>query len=385
MTRELTAAQIDALTKLRHELHAQPEISGEEARTAERIAEEMRNAGADQIWTGLGGHGVAAAFDGAAPGPTVMIRCELDGLPIQEVSDLPYRSAVDGKSHVCGHDGHMTMVVATARALAKRPGKGRVILLFQPAEETGMGAPAVVADPAWPELKPDYAFAIHNLPGLALGTVGLCTTTACCASRGMQIKLAGKSSHAAMPEDGVSPAGAMAELMTALPGLSKGRELDEAFRLCTLTHANLGEPAFGIAPGDGELRCTLRCESDATMQGLIDEAVAMATETAARHGLEIEISWHDVFAATVNAVEAVALTEQAARRTGLKVERLPEPMRFSEDFGCFGLDGATAAMIFLGSGEEQPQLHNPDFDFPDALIAKGAGLFLDVIEQLLEA
>ncbi|MBO9408507.1 amidohydrolase [Shimia sp. R9_1] len=385
MSYELTTKQITDLTALRHALHETPEISGEEAQTAAHIAEALRQAGADQIWTGLGGHGVAAAFEGKAAGPTVMIRCELDGLPIHEVSDLPYRSQIDGKSHVCGHDGHMTMVMGCALALARRPARGRVILLFQPAEETGRGAPAVVDDPRWSALKPDYVFAIHNLPGLALGTVGLCAGTACCASRGMQIRLAGKSSHAAMPEDGVSPAGAMAELMTALPALSRGGALDEAFRLCTLTHCSLGEPTFGIAPGDGEIRCTLRCVSDATMQGLIEEAETAVTEAAARHGLEAEITWHDVFAATVNADEAVQLTQQAAQATGLAVEMLPEPMRFSEDFGCFGLDGATTAMIFLGSGVDQPQLHNPDFDFPDALIPHGTHLFLNLITQLLEA
>jgi metal-dependent amidase/aminoacylase/carboxypeptidase family protein len=201
----------------------------------------------------------------------------------------------------------------------------------------------------------------------------------------VQIRLAGKSSHAAMPEDGVSPAGAMAELMTALPALSRGRALDEAFRLCTLTHARLGAPTFGIAPGEGEIRATLRCVSDATMQGLIAEAEALVTDAAARHGLHAEISWQDVFAATVNRPEAVALTQQAAQASGLAVDMLAEPMRFSEDFGCYELDGATAAMIFLGSGVDQPQLHNPDFDFPDALIPRGTGLFLNLISQLLDA
>ncbi|WP_321829270.1 amidohydrolase [Thalassovita sp.] len=383
----LSEKSVTELTALRHQLHRRPEVSGAEAETAKRIAAELTRLGADRLWQGLGGHGVAAEFTAQAPGPTVLIRCELDGLPIAEVSDLPYRSELAGKSHVCGHDGHMTMVMGVghglAYGLAKRPAKGRVILLFQPAEETGMGAPAVIASADWAAIKPDYAFAIHNLPGMTLGRMGLCRSTAACASRGMKVTLSGKSSHAAMPDDGVSPAPSLAQLMTALPALGPGGVLDEAFRLCTLTHINLGEPAFGIAPGDGELRCTLRSVTDAGMAGLIDQATALVTSTAREHGLKAEITWHDVFAATVNGATANDIAARAAESCAIPVEMLDHPMRFSEDFGCFGLDGAEVAMVYLGSGEDQPQLHNPDFDFPDALIPVGAGFFLTIVDLLL--
>ena len=214
--------QITQLVALRRALHQKPEVSGEEQQTAACIVQEVERAGADQIWTGLGGHGVALAFNGEQDGPTVMIRCELDGLPIQEVSDVPYRSETQGKGHLCGHDGHMVMVLGVAMALAKRPKRGRVILLFQPAEETGAGAEAVLADPRWPEIRPDYAFAYHNVPGRPLGQIGLCKGTSNCASRGMKITFTGRTSHAAAPEDGVSPALAMAELMQTLPKIGLG-------------------------------------------------------------------------------------------------------------------------------------------------------------------
>ncbi|MDB9809091.1 M20/M25/M40 family metallo-hydrolase, partial [Yoonia sp.] len=201
----MSSEQTTYLTRLRHDLHRQPEISGEEAQTAARIVQELTHAGADQIWQNLGGYGVAAEFRSAKPGPTVLIRCELDGLPIKEESTLPYRSEIDGKGHLCGHDGHMCMVMGVALGLADRPARGRVILLFQPAEETGFGAQAVIDDPRWPQIRPDYAFAYHNVPGRPLGEIGLRAGPANCASRGMQILLHGKSSHAAAPEDGVSP------------------------------------------------------------------------------------------------------------------------------------------------------------------------------------
>ena len=164
---------------------------------------------------------MAAEFTGQAPGPTVLLRCELDGLPIREISEHPYRSEIPGKGHLCGHDGHMVCLLGVARVLRQRPARGRVILLFQPAEETGAGAQAVIEDPRWPELRPDVAFAYHNLPGRPLGEIGLRPGPGNCASRGMQVLLEGKSSHAAAPEDGLSPAAAMATLMTALPQLAR--------------------------------------------------------------------------------------------------------------------------------------------------------------------
>lgn len=379
----ISSEQTTYLTRLRHDLHRQPEISGEEAKTAARIVQELTHAGADQIWQNLGGHGVAAEFRGAKPGPTVLIRCELDGLPIAEKSTLPHRSEVEGKGHLCGHDGHMCMVMGVALGLAKRPARGRVILLFQPAEETGFGAQAVIDDPRWSEIRPDYAFAYHNVPGRPLGEIGLREGPANCASRGMQILLHGKSSHAAAPEDGVSPGAAIAHLMQHLPALSFGTILDSDFGLSTLTHVRLGAPTFGIAPGEGELRVTLRCMTDTRMERLIHETQAILGQIDER--LEVAVNWHDIFSTVVNDIEATDIARQAARAQGLNIHEMDHPMRWSEDFGRLGLDGARATMIFLGAGETQPQLHNPDYDFPDTLLPLGAGIFLTIIAHILSA
>jgi amidohydrolase len=379
----ITNKQTAYLTMLRHDLHRQPEISGEEAKTAARIVQELTRASADQIWQNLGGYGVAAEFRGAKPGPTVLIRCELDGLPIAEESTLPYRSEVEGKGHLCGHDGHMSIVMGVALGLANRPERGRVILLFQPAEETGFGAQAVIDDPRWSEICPDYVFAYHNVPGRPLGEIGLHAGPANCASRGMQILLHGKSSHAAAPEDGVSPGAAIAHLMQHLPALSSGTILDSDFGLSTLTHVRLGAPTFGIAPGEGELRVTLRSMTDKHMERLVDETQTIVETIDER--LEVSVHWHDVFSTVVNDVGATDIARQAAHEQGLNIHEMDHPMRWSEDFGRFGLDGAKATMVFLGAGETQPQLHNPDYDFPDALLPLGAGLFLTVIEHILSA
>ncbi|MBY6042745.1 amidohydrolase [Phaeobacter italicus] len=380
----MTPDRLAQLTGLRHALHQIPEVSGAEEKTAAYITTYLRAFAPDRLLTGLGGHGVAAVYDGAADGPTVMIRCELDGLPIEELSDQPYRSTHAGRGHLCGHDGHMTMVAALAEDLAaKRPARGRVVLMFQPAEETGKGAPAVVADPAFGEIAPDYAFSLHNLPGLAVGQIALCSGPANCASRGMRIRLSGRTSHAAAPQDGVSPAGAMAQLLPGLVGLGGGTDLGPDYALVTLTHARLGEATFGIAPGEGEVWATLRTVNNTRMAQLIDEATALVGKVCAEQGLGHEISFDDVFEACTNNPEAVAVLQKACERVGLGVAMQDRPQRWSEDFGQFG-KGAKAAMFWLGSGEDQPQLHNPDYDFPDAAIPVGAGLFRAVVSELLD-
>lgn len=373
--------QITTLTTLRHELHRRPEISGEEAETAKRITRELTALGADQIWQGLGGHGVAAAFDGAADGPTVLLRCELDGLPIHEISDIAHKSQIEGKGHLCGHDGHMVSMLGVATALANRPATGRVILLFQPAEETGAGAKAVIEDPRWPEIRPDYAFAYHNVPGRPLGEIGLRPGPGNCASRGMQILLAGKSSHAAAPEDGVSPGPAMAALMQALPALGSGVIGEDGFALSTLTHAQLGEPTFGIAPGWGELRVTLRCMTDDRMDALVSDAMDVVAQHTA--GLSVKTVWHDIFLSVTNDTAATDIARRVATERGQAVSEMPTPMRWSEDFGRIGGDGAKATMLYVGAGEDHPQLHNPDYDFPDDLIPIVADLFCGIIADIL--
>ncbi|SLN41287.1 putative hydrolase YxeP [Roseovarius albus] len=381
--RELTADQIEQMTNLRQTLHRKPEISGQERETARLIEAELRKTGADRIITGLGGFGVAAEFIGADEGPTVLIRCELDALPIQEISNLPYRSEVPGTAHLCGHDGHMSIVMAVALAFGQQPpAKGRVILMFQPAEETGVGAAAVVSDSKYGEIKPDCAFAIHNVPGWPLGDIRVVDGVANCASRGMRLTLSGKTSHAAAPQDGLSPGPAMAQLMQQLAQLGAGGPLDQDFAMSTLTHVRLGEATFGISPGEGELLVTLRSVTDAKMDALVDAAQDCVAKLSG--DLTTNISWHDVFPASVNATEAAELVHAGAARQGLQSTTMSRPMQWSEDFGHFGKNGTEAAMIFLGSGPDQPQLHNPDYDFPDRLIPLGADLLLGIVRQIID-
>lgn len=379
----LTDRDLIELVAFRHDLHRHPEISGEERETAARVEAQLAALNPDRLLRNLGGHGVAAVFAGTAPGPTLLFRCELDALPIPEISDAAHRSDTAGKGHLCGHDGHMAILAALGRGLARRrPLCGRVVLLYQPAEETGAGATAVLADPAFAEIRPDLSFSLHNLPGLPLGHVALAAGPVNCASRGLRIVLDGKTAHASMPETGISPMQAVSCLMPRLTDLARGTFPSSDFAMVTLTHAVLGEPAFGIAPGRAEIWATLRTLTDAGMADLCARAETLISQTARDERLALSFDYADIFHHCENAPEAVAHLRQALDDEGMAHDETGLPIRASEDFGRFATCGPSA-MLFLGSGTTHPALHNPDYDFPDALIEHGARLFLRVVENSL--
>ena len=198
----------------------------------------------------------------------------------------------------------------------------------------------------------------------------------------MKITLTGKTAHAATPEDGVSPVQAVSELIPALSVLGPGGKLDDDFRLVTITHVNIGEPTFGIAPGEATLFATLRSAYDDPMAGMVTDAQRIARDIADRHGLNIAFEVFDDFAASVNHPEAADIAIKALDQLGVPNGSEGLPMRASEDFGVFGW-GAKAAMLCLGPGENHAALHNPDYDFPDNLIPIGASIFERIARDLL--
>jgi metal-dependent amidase/aminoacylase/carboxypeptidase family protein len=254
--------------------------------------------------------------------------------------------------------------------------------MFQPAEETGNGAAGVVADPRFSEIAPDFAFSLHNLPGVPFGEVRLRTGVVNCASRGMRIVLDGKTAHSSMPETGVSPMLAISQLMPALPALGTGTFAEDDFGMITVTHVTMGEAVFGIAPGLAEVWATLRTRRDDRMGNLCASAEALVTRIADAHGLSSLYDYREIFVASVNAPDAVEHLRRALDEEGVFHGEESLPMRASEDFGIFGHDAASA-MFFLGAGEQHPALHNPDYDFPDDLIPIGSKVFMRTARNLL--
>ena len=373
---------MDDFISLRRELHANPELSSTEQQTARRIVAVFNSFNPDQTVVNLGGNGIAFVFDSGQHGPSVLFRCELDAIPVHEENDLAYRSQNPGRSHNCGHDGHMATMARFGFMISKRrPARGRIILLFQPAEETGQGAAAVINDPKFEALNADFAFAFHNLPGYPLGAVVLKSGVMNCASRGMIVRLSGITSHAARPEDGISPALAMSELIQGLAGLPSDPGLKPVYSQVTVVHARLGEPAFGLSPGDAEVRVTLRTESDEAMLILTERAVQLVKEKATPADLGFDVSWSDEFVASNNDAGACDMVRKASAAAGLKVIELAEAMRVSEDFGQFSAR-IPGAMFGLGAGENCPGLHHADYDFPEELIEIGSNVFMEIARFL---
>ncbi|KEO73208.1 amidohydrolase [Anditalea andensis] len=372
-------SNLKTLIEFRRHLHQYPEISGKEVNTARRVKDFFKSCPPDEIIEGIGGHGIAFTYKGAEDGPTTLIRCELDGLPIYEKNDFVYASKNPGSFHGCGHDGHMAIVAGVGMHLtAHKPKKGKVVLLYQPAEETGEGAAAILNSKRFQNIQPDYAFAIHNLPGFDLNQIILKVGAFAAASKGMIIQLKGKTSHAAHPEAGKSPSEAMCKLIVALPKLPE--DIDN-FTLLTVVHALLGSEAFGTSPGEATVMATLRAYEDDALNLLTSYAETLARQLAHEYSLEIDISYTESFAATVNHSGAYEIIKTAAKNIGLSMDVLDTPFRWSEDFGQFSKSAKTT-IVGLGAGKYLPQLHEPTYDFPDEILEIGISLFIETLKDL---
>ena len=365
---------------LRRELHKYPEVSNGEYQTTDRIVNFINEYKPDEVIR-LGDKGVLFVFQGAEQGKTVMFRCELDALPIQEISELEYASVNKGISHVCGHDGHMAIVAGLAQKISNdRPVKGKIILLFQPAEEVEQGACDVLENVNFKNNEPDYLFALHNIPGIKKHKIVLKKGSFASGSKGMIVKLTGKTSHAAEPQDGVSPAGAISQIISKLHRLRADKSLFSDFILLTIIHIQLGEISFGTSPGYAEMRITLRAFENEDLRLLTSLCEKIVKEIAELEGLACEINYTEVFPATMNSNVCVGIVEQAAKQNGLDVEHIKTPYKWSEDFGYY-TEKFNACYFGLGSGNEQPQLHNPDFDFPDDIMETGINLFYTIYKS----
>ncbi|RAI84812.1 amidohydrolase [Algoriphagus yeomjeoni] len=370
---------LSELINLRQLLHQTPEIAGEESATAEKILSFFTNLKPDQSIQNLGGNGLAFVFKGENPGKRILFRAELDALPIQETGEPSYKSKTEGKAHLCGHDGHMTIICGLGEKLAsQRPQHGEVVLLFQPSEETGEGAKRILDDPKFEQIKPDFAFALHNLPGFPLHQSVIRKGTFAAGSTGLTIALTGKTAHAAHPDAGINPAQVTARLIQTLPKLP---EKLKNFALVTVIHAELGSLAFGTSAGRGSLSLTIRAFDQKDLDGLIEMIKTEASRIASAEKLGIEFSLVESFAVSKNDPNAAEIAEKCIEELGLEIVEKTEPFRWSEDFGLFS-QSCPAYLFGLGSGENCPQLHEPTYDFPDELIETGIRIFEGIAREV---
>jgi amidohydrolase len=373
------------LILLRKELHKYPEVSGKEVGTAKRVTSFLEKYPADEIITNIGETGIIAIYNGEKPGKTILFRCELDALPIHEINTFEHRSLTNGVSHKCGHDGHMAILCGLAIELHRsKPKTGRVILLFQPAEEDGSGAQKVFSDTKFAAFNPDYVFALHNLPGYPKNQIIVKNDTFTCAVNSIIIKLEGITAHAGEPEKGINPAMAIASIIIQFNTFIQADISKENYCLITPIYTSMGKKAYGVSAGAGEIHFTVRSDSNGKMRTIETTLEHIAHEVADEYRLECDIKWTQGFQANENDEMAVRLIKTAVKENQFELMEKDNPFTWGEDFGLF-TQHYPGAMFGLGSGTDSPALHNPDYDFPDDIITTGVSIFHHISKQITNA
>lgn len=377
---------LQKIKQLRKDLHRRPELSGSEAQTIQTIKDFIQNHHPPTKFVeGIGGYGLAVvyAFESSKEGKTVVIRCELDALPIDEKNTFAHRSLNKDISHKCGHDGHMAIVAGLIFWIKKQTfGGGKIVLLFQPAEETGEGGYKVVNDPKFKDLQADYIFALHNLPGESMHNILTKTGSFSATVQSMTLHLTGKKSHASEPENGINPTLAIAEIIHAFAAQNHTQLQNENFALLTPIHILMGEKTYGISPAKGEIHYTLRTWSEAVMKELKEKLLQIIAEVCERHSLQFSHDWFEYFPTTHNDVYCNEIIQKVAKTNQLALEERAFPLKFGEDFGWFS-QNYKSAMFGLGAGLGAAALHHVDYDFPEELIETGMKMFQGIIEDIL--
>ncbi len=371
----------DQLIKLRHELHKYPEALNKEYKTSEKIYNFIKKFDPDEIIK-FRNTGLAFVFNGKQKGKTIMFRAELDALPILENSLLEYSSVNKNIAHSCGHDGHMTIIAGLAEKISKnRPDKGRAILLFQAAEEVEQGAKDIVESPEFKNIEPDYIFALHNIPGIEKHKIILKKGSFAAASKGMTIELIGKTSHAAEPENGINPSVAISEIIKDLKILINNKAQFKDLALLTFIYIRMGEKSFGTSAGDAKMGITLRTFENEDMYLLTNKTEKIIKDICQKEKLICNILYAEIFPTTVNDELCVNLIEEAAKENTYKTEYIERPYKWSEDFGYY-TEKYKGGFFGLGSGINQPALHNPEFDFPDEITETGINVLFSIYKKL---
>ncbi len=382
--------QVAELIATRRDLHAHPELGFEEFRTAALVADRLRALGLEPR-TGVGRTGVLARIVGGRPGRTVLLRADMDALPIHEENDVPYRSMTDGKMHACGHDCHTSILLGIARQLVKEAPQlpGTVVLCFQPSEEQGHpqgGAQAMIDDGALDWAKPDFALGLHVWQGLPLGTVGVTEGPWMAATDAFEVTFKGKGAHAAIPHAGVDPVVALAHAVTALQSIVS-RNADPLKELVVSVTQLRAGTAFNIIPETAWMSGTVRCFDRELWAAVPGHFERIVNGVASAMGCEATIRYERGNLPTVND-PAVCVHARAAAVQVVGADHLRTDVRTmgGEDFSIF-LDKVPGVFLAIGSRNESRGLHHdhhhPRFDVDEECLRIGAEVLLETTRRVL--
>lgn len=368
----------------RRELHAMPELLYDLPDTSAYLAARLRAFGCDEVATGIGRSGVVALVEGGAgPGRTIALRADMDALPITEETGLAYGSQRPGRMHACGHDGHMAMLLGAAEALcATRRFAGRVALVFQPAEEGGAGARAMIEDGLLDRFAIEAVYGMHNLPGLPLGRFAICAGAIMAATDEFCVRLRGRGGHAAIPQQSADSVLAGAALVQALQQIvSRNTDPLEAM-VVSVTQFHAGF-VHNVIPETATVSGTVRSLSEENRLAAERRIREIAAGIGAAHGVSADVEYVRNYPVTRNdAREAEFCADVAAGVVGAEmVDRAARPLMGGEDFS-FMLNERPGAFIFVGNGDSAG-LHHPRYDFDDEAIAFGSSYWIALAESAL--
>ncbi len=371
----------DDLVETRHRLHERPELSYKEEQTAAFVAERLRALGLAPR-TGIGGHGVVAEIEGTSPGRTIAIRADMDALPIEEANEVEYRSRNPGVMHACGHDGHTTVLLGTARTLLQHRESlaGRVRLIFQPAEEVVGGAKKMCEDGVMEGV--DAVVALHGWPGVGLGQVGLRAGAMMASADRFDLIIKGAGAHAAYPHQSVDPIVIGAQIVTALQILAS-REVDPLDPVVVTVAQFHAGTAYNVIPGEARLHGTVRTLNAETRLSMPDRVRRIADGICAAGRATCEFKWIEGTPPVVNEATMVDLIRRVAAGAlgDHALVDVAQPSMGAEDFAMF-LEHAPGAMFRLGLGDTSP-IHTPTFDFTDDALPIGVELFSRIAIEYL--
>jgi amidohydrolase len=373
----------------RRDIHQHPELGYEERRTSAFVAERLREFGCDEVATGLGGTGVVGIIKGRKPAgnsavQSIGLRADMDALPIEEASGVAYASKTPGKMHACGHDGHTAMLLGAARYLAEtRNFAGDAIVIFQPAEEGGAGAAAMIKDGLFERFRIDQVYGMHNGPGIPVGSFAIRPGPIMASTDAVNIHIEGRGGHAARPHLSIDSVMVGAQLIVALQSIVS-RSVDPlesaVVSMCEFHAGN----TRNVIPQTAEIRGTVRTLT-AEMRMLVEKRVHEVVEGVARiTGAKIDLEYVRGYPVVVNhAAQTNFASEVAKEVAGIGNVREMVPMMGGEDF-AYMLQQRPGAFIFCGNGNSAG-LHHPAYNFNDDAIVFGTSYWIRLVENTLAA
>ncbi|WP_315749257.1 MULTISPECIES: M20 aminoacylase family protein [unclassified Bradyrhizobium] len=372
----------------RRDIHSHPELLYDVHRTAAFVTERLREFGCDEVVTGLGKTGVVGVIKGRKPGHgevrVLGLRADMDALPIEEATGLPYASKTPGMMHACGHDGHTAMLLGAARYLAEtRNFAGEVAVIFQPAEEGGGGADAMIKDGLIDRFKIDQVYGMHNGPGLPVGAFAIRQGPLMASTDAVDITIEGHGGHAAKPHNCIDSLLVGAQLVTALQQIvSRSVDPLEAavLSICEFHAGN----ARNVIPQSAVLRGTVRTLTPKVRELMEKRVREVVTGVAQMTGAKIDLNYARGYPVVINHAEQTEIAIRAAKEVAgdANVHEMP-PMMGGEDF-AYMLEARPGAFIFVGNGDSAG-LHHPAYNFNDEAIVYGTSFFIKVVENTLAA